>query len=213
MKIPIFACPSEQQAEPKIGAKQNHFPPMYGANSGTWFIYDPVTGKGGNGAFVINAKISDKAFTDGMSKTLGFAEVKAYTAKLANSGNPSSLGSTIPGTPTAAVAFGGTFGATGHTEWVDGKIHETGFTATFPPNTKVSYSDGATTYDVDFISKTESPNGAVPTYAAVTSRSYHPGAVQTAMMDGSVRVVSNSVDLAVWRAAGTRNGNEASDLP
>src|SRR3954468_24117739 len=29
MKIPMFVCPSEQQAEPKEGEKQNHFPPTY----------------------------------------------------------------------------------------------------------------------------------------------------------------------------------------
>ena len=212
MKIPLFVCPSDQQQEPKVGTSQNHFPPTYGANAGTWFIFDPVTGKTGNGAFVINTKISDRAFVDGMSKTLAFAEVKAYQAKLANAGSPSSLGSSFPDTPAAVVALGGTFGATGHTEWVDGKIHETGFTATFPPNTNVPYNSGGTTYDVDFISKTESPAGTVPTYAAVTSRSYHPGVVQCAMMDGSVRTVGN-VDTAVWQAAGTRNGNEAADLP
>jgi len=213
MKIPIFVCPSEQQQEPKVGGSQNHFPPTYGANQGTWFTFDPSTGNISNGAFVVNKKLSDKAFTDGMSKTLAFSEVKAYTAKIANSGNPSALGSAIPDTPAAVVASGGTFGTTGHTEWVDGKIHETGFTTTLAPNATVSYSNGTSTYDVDFISKTESSAGAVPTYAAVTSRSYHHGVVQTAMMDGSVRLVGNTVDLAVWRAAGTRNGNEASELP
>ena len=99
----------------------------------------PTTGKTGNGAFVINVKIGDKAFTDGMSKTLAFSEVKAYQAKIANSGNPAAVGSPVPDTPADVVAYGGTFGATGHTEWVDGKVHETCFTATFPPNTTVPY--------------------------------------------------------------------------
>jgi prepilin-type N-terminal cleavage/methylation domain-containing protein len=213
MKIPLFSCPSEQQAEVRIGTSQNHFPPSYGVNEGTWFIYDPATQRFGNGAFVFNAKLNDKAYIDGMSKTLAFSEVKAYQAKLANSGTPAAVGSAAPDTPAAVVAYGGTFGATGHTEWVDGKVHETAFTATFPPNTVVPYSDGTTTYDVDFISKGESATGTVPTYAAVTARSYHSGAVQAAMMDGSVQSISNSVDQTVWRAMGTRNGAETFDMP
>jgi hypothetical protein len=123
------------------------------------------------------------------------------------------MGAAIPDTPAAVVAFGGTLGTTGHTEWVDGKIHETGFTSTFPPNTVFTYTDSTGTYDVDLISRTESAAGASPTYACVTARSYHPGVVQAAMMDGSVRNVANDIDIAIWRAAGTRNGAETLDLP
>jgi prepilin-type N-terminal cleavage/methylation domain-containing protein len=214
MKIPLFICPSEQQAEIRIGTPQSHFPATYGVNEGTWFIYDPATHKIGNGAFVINTKLNDKAYVDGMSKTLAFSEFKAYQAKLANSGTPSAAGSVNPDTPAAVVAYGGTFGATGHTEWVDGKVHETAFTATFSPNTVVPYSDASgAKYDVDFISKGESATGTVPTYAAVTARSYHSGIVQAAMMDGSVHTMANSVDLTVWRAMGSRNGAEAFEMP
>jgi prepilin-type N-terminal cleavage/methylation domain-containing protein len=213
MKLPMYSCPSEQQAEPKTGTMQSHFPPSYGINSGTWFIYDPTTAAIGNGAFVVNSKISDKAFADGMSKTLAFSEVKAYQDKLASSGNPSGIGATIPATPAEVIAFGGTFGRTGHTEWVDGKVHETCFTATFAPNTSVPYTNSGVTYDIDFISKAENAAiGAPPTYAAVTSRSYHAGIVQAAMMDGSVRAVGN-IDNNVWRAMATRNGGETFDIP
>ena len=47
-----------------------------------------------------------------------------------------------------------------------------------------------------------------PTYASITSRSFHPGIVQAGMMDGSVHVFSEEVDLRVWRALGTRAGRE-----
>jgi prepilin-type N-terminal cleavage/methylation domain-containing protein len=213
MKLPMYSCPSEQQAEPKAGASQSHFPPSYGINCGTWFIYDPTSRKTSDGAFVINAKISDKAFADGMSKTLAFSEVKAYQPRIASSGNPAALGSPVPLTPADVVAYGGTFGRTGHTEWVDGKVHETCFTATFAPNTSVPYVNVSFIEDVDFISKAESATtGAPPTYAAVTSRSYHPGVVQAAFMDGSVRSVGN-IENTVWRAMSTRSGGESFDAP
>jgi prepilin-type N-terminal cleavage/methylation domain-containing protein len=212
MRIPMFVCPSETQAEPRVGATLTHFPLNYGINYGTWFVFDPTTKTPGNGAFVVNAKISDKAFTDGLSKTLAFAEVKAYQAKLQNSGNPSAAGAPIPDSPLAVTGYGGTFGLTGHTEWVDGKIHETGMTTTFSPNTNVAYSNSDIQADVDFISKSESPTSTVPTYAAVTSRSYHPDIVQVAMMDGSVRTVGD-VEINVFRALGSRNGGEPAELP
>jgi prepilin-type N-terminal cleavage/methylation domain-containing protein len=41
-----------------------------------------------------------------------------------------------------------------------------------------------------------------------TSRSMHPGAVVTGMCDGSVRFVSDEVDLLVWRQYGTPRGGE-----
>ena len=45
-------------------------------------------------------------------------------------------------------------------------------------------------------------------YAAFTASSLHTGGVNLAMVDGSVRFVSDSIDRNVWRAIGTRNGNE-----
>ncbi len=47
-----------------------------------------------------------------------------------------------------------------------------------------------------------------PTFAAVTSRSYHPGGVQSLMVDGSVRFVANTIEGTVWRALGTVAGGE-----
>jgi len=212
-RIPSFICPSEPRAEPRVGATLTHFPLNYGINYGTWFIYDARSGQYGNGAFVVNSFIGEKAFGDGMSKTLAFAEVKAYQGKLSNSSTPADLGAPVPDSPIAVVAYGGTFGETGHTEWVDGKIHETGFSTVFPPNTEVGYDKDGGKHDVDFISKSESLSSTVPTYAAVTSRSYHSGSVKAAMMDGSVHSVASDISAQVWRAIGTRNGGEVAELP
>lgn len=47
---------------------------------------------------------------------------------------------------------------------------------------------------------------------AATSR--HPGGVNGAMMDGSVRFATSTIDLTVWRAIGTRaSGEVVSDVP
>jgi prepilin-type N-terminal cleavage/methylation domain-containing protein/prepilin-type processing-associated H-X9-DG protein len=46
-----------------------------------------------------------------------------------------------------------------------------------------------------------------------TSRSRHLGGVNTAMCDGSVRWVSNTVALAAWQAMGTMDGGETDVVP
>ena len=102
------------------------------------------------------------------------------------------------------------FKKTGHTEWPDGRVHHTGFTATLPPNSYVGVDINGEILDCDFNSWQEGKNGSAgnPTYAIVTSRGFHPGIVQAAMMDGSVQGFSDSIRLEVWRALATRNGNE-----
>lgn len=47
-----------------------------------------------------------------------------------------------------------------------------------------------------------------PVAGIVGARGNHAGGVQAAMADGSVRFVSNSIQSSVWRAIGTRAGNE-----
>ncbi|MEW4490562.1 DUF1559 domain-containing protein [Thalassoglobus sp. JC818] len=45
-------------------------------------------------------------------------------------------------------------------------------------------------------------------YAAVTVTSLHPGGVNVGMGDGAARFIADTIDRNVWRALGTRNGNE-----
>lgn len=50
--------------------------------------------------------------------------------------------------------------------------------------------------------------GYVLAQAATTARSWHGPGVNAAMADGAVRFVSESIDLQIWRALGTRSGAE-----
>jgi prepilin-type N-terminal cleavage/methylation domain-containing protein/prepilin-type processing-associated H-X9-DG protein len=211
-KVPILSCPSEVNARerPPSGPTGNtHFPPSYAANLGTWLVFNPATRSAGDGAFGGNREARFADFTDGVSNTIGMSEVKAYQPFLRGTGNPAAVPSPVPDSPSAAVAYGGILRETGHTEWVDAKVHETGFTATFPPNTKVPYTTGGRTYDVDFISSTENATaGSPPTFAAVTARSYHVGGVNVLLMDGSVRFIRSTISASTWRAAATAADGE-----
>ena len=218
MRTPTYLCPSEVNDRVRVdsaGAPYT-YPQNYGFNFGTWLVWDPATGQGGDGAFYVNSQLSTAHLSDGTSNTLAAAEVKAFTSYFRNTADP---GPTPPSSPAALAAFasGADFklGAntnqnTGHTEWADGRVHHSGITTVFAPNTVVPYAhtDGRT-YDVDYNSQQEGRSLTQRTYAAVTARSYHPGVVSALLMDGSGRAVSNTVDLRVWRALGTRAGGES----
>jgi prepilin-type N-terminal cleavage/methylation domain-containing protein len=51
-------------------------------------------------------------------------------------------------------------------------------------------------------------SGAMQAYGATTARSNHDGCVNVLFGDGSVKTVSNSVDLAVWRAWSSIDGHD-----
>jgi len=152
--------------------------------------------------------------TGGTSSTLLAAEVKQWTPYLRDGGAPNGLGVPPPATPADAAAFGGSFKTdSGHTEWVDARVHQTGFTSTFTPNTRVPFLSGGIEYDIDFTSRREGSVTNGTTYAAVTSRSYHPAGVLVVLMDDSTRLISSTVELDVWRKLSTRDGHEAVQVP
>jgi len=215
LKIKVYGCPSDpntnRERDPG-GGKAKLYPTTYGFNYGTWFVFNPTNSQSGDGLFYPNSFLSLAAATDGTSNTLLAAEVKAFQAYNRN-GGPSSTG--IPNSEAdvaAQVGSGSDFKKdSGHTEWPDGRVHHTGFTAVLTPNSKVSYVNGGVTYDADFNAWQEGKDGSngKPTYAAITSRSYHSGGtVSVALLDGSCRSISKTIDRNTWRALATRGGGE-----
>jgi prepilin-type N-terminal cleavage/methylation domain-containing protein/prepilin-type processing-associated H-X9-DG protein len=209
VRVAIYVCPSDPKDRLIVNDDGEHWVLTYGVNQGTWFVYDPATSTGGDGAFAVNKPMRPADFTDGMSTTLGVSEVKASTAYLREGGSPNQPNAPVPTSPSQVVGFGGWIDPDGgHTQWVDGNVAQTGFTTVFPPNTVVKLVDtDGSIYDGNFVSSTENSSHNL-TYAAVTARSYHSGLVNAMMMDGSVRSFTNNVSVTVWRALGTRQGGE-----
>ncbi len=215
LKIEIFSCPSDEKAttvRDPGGGKVLLYPTSYVFNQGTWFVFDPATMKGGDGVFYPNSFLRMAQIEDGTSKTLLAAEVKSWTSYTRNS-PPSSteIPDSVAEASANVAAASSDYKDTGHTEWPDGRVHHTGFTTAMAPNTFVKYERNGEVLDADFNSWQEGKGGianTTPSYAIVTARSYHPGGVQVAMVDGSGQTVSDDVDLLVWRSRSTRAGGE-----
>jgi len=207
LRVPTYLCPSERRDEPRLDKNgvPTNWPINYGVNLGVWFVYDPATDKGGEGAFYPFSKITAAEVSDGLSFTLCAAEVKGYNPHYRNADRTGDLPLPVP---ADIGEFGGSFYTTGHTEWVEGRAVQIGFTTTFAPNTKVLCNVDDVTYDVDWSNHMEGTSTTVPTYAAVTARSYHRDGINAAMLDGSVRWFGNDINLNVWRAFSTRRGDE-----
>lgn len=218
LRVNVLQCPSDVNSKLRIaesGARAGlpeHHSLCYGLNTGNFLINDPRTTSKveGGAAFALDSKFRAGMFSDGLSKTIALAEIKAFTPRFQDADQPSP--STPPASPAdvrSSLSNGSWHVQFGHTEWVCGRTIQTGFTTTFPPNTAVPYlhTDGQT-YDIDVTTVRENASATMPTYAVVTSRSHHSGIVNTMLMDGSVRAIASDIDATTWKALGSRAGGE-----
>jgi prepilin-type processing-associated H-X9-DG protein len=224
--VSIFVCPSDPQAVVQTPNFSNSTdsPRVYGtfagtnyvANCGTGLPYNGLGGSGDNrvptdGVFWFGSRVRVVDITDGTSNTLLFSEA------LRGTGNPDPFGSAhlgqtadlsaLPGYTLRPPAAGGGVSppldvnsyqqAVDSNLWIGGRcvswiwgtMSKNGLNTYLRPNDP--------TPDVTY---------SVPGYFAARSR--HPGGVNVLLGDGSVRFVTNSVDLNTWRALSTRSGGE-----
>lgn len=213
VRVAVFQCPSDPGAarvRDPGGGKSLLWPTTYGFNLGTWFVFNPSTGQGGDGPFHPNSHFKLGRIRDGLSQTIMAAEVKAWQDYVRNGGPSQTEIPTTLAEAQTVIASGIQTKETGHTEWPDGRVHHTGFTAVLTPNTNVYYENVSGRVVADYNSWQEGKNGNAgqPTYAIVTSRSHHPRIVLITMMDGSTRPVTNEVEWSIWRGMATRAGRE-----
>jgi prepilin-type N-terminal cleavage/methylation domain-containing protein/prepilin-type processing-associated H-X9-DG protein len=215
--VSSFICPSEQDSTPTVASaffNTPHGVSNYGLNMGDWFVFQ-AGGAITRGVFSPNISRKFANFTDGTSNTVLASEVKIRNPEyncvpgLSLINNPGSVPAPNANPYVVAPEYGGTCGAVGqgHTAWVDGNAQETGMTTAWPPNMQILGRHGEG--DLDLQGSPLFLGGKLgPTFAAITSRSYHPGGVNALLADGSVRFMKSSIAGTTWRALGTIAGGE-----
>jgi prepilin-type N-terminal cleavage/methylation domain-containing protein/prepilin-type processing-associated H-X9-DG protein len=214
--VPIFLCPSDiedRMLNAGSGADQyqwgkNNMRANGGSNFGlTSESGDPKAKEDNNGIFLTNESISMRKVTDGTSHTALFSEAIRGDANDDNIELESDLFQVGKGAGTntvdklvakaAALDLGAASGKAKQTSfagrnWINGNYMTTRYNHVLQPNT---YS----------ITRGNSPNN---NGGAISASSRHSEGVNLALADGSVRFIQNGIDLQLWRALGSRNGEE-----
>lgn len=177
----------------------------------------------GNGAFTMGEALTVASFVDGLSNTVLFSERTKGTGRNIAVENPTfddvitspnRLNVMVPpdqlvsdcrsynGAPSAFH-----FNSMGR--WLPGTDWSNGWPFGFYSSTLYNHVVTPNYKSWDCGNWSAIPD-APGEHAMIAARSRHPGGVNAALGDGSVRFVAETVNLAVWRAAGTRAGGEPS---
>jgi prepilin-type N-terminal cleavage/methylation domain-containing protein/prepilin-type processing-associated H-X9-DG protein len=207
--VPTFTCPSDPQQDVPLGWAGNN----YRINQGSNILFglpptDPSDGNYGmpapNGVALLDQRITFASVTDGTSNTACWSEHdKGDFSNAISTRNDTFWPQTYPNTPDEAVAQCRAIDKKNLSfqrvsdvgaPWIQGYHSVTIYFHVGPPQ------DPSCMY----------PPGRI----ATTANSSHGGkVVNVGLCDGSVRAVTPSVNIVVWRALGSRNGGEAFELP
>jgi prepilin-type N-terminal cleavage/methylation domain-containing protein/prepilin-type processing-associated H-X9-DG protein len=208
LTLSVLLCPSEPNQQVATHSFGLAGVSSYGFCMGDWYVWGSFGSQPNRSAFTTNMSRRWADFSDGQSNTVLASEAKTYQPYLRDCGglsqikNPNNI--PAPNADPYAIApeyISGpcTLAGSGHSEWIDGHVHQTGFTTAWPPNKKTL--GGPTKVDTDLSGVREMHGG--PTYAAITARSHHPSGVNALFGDGSVKFVKDSINGPTWRAMGT----------
>ncbi len=207
--VPGFFCPSDVSPSDVWQAQNN-----YVGNQGGWLCdrsdqpgeaTDVSPSETQTGVFYYLSKVKFSGVTDGLSNTIFFSE------KIRGQGTPNARTDAfvIPHQNTLDATFAAcsninTLTATPLTSkygysWVMGENCCTQYNHVATPN---SHTCGGTGF----------PGSMTNMAMQVSAASRHTGGVQCMLGDGSVRFVTSSVDLNVWRAVGSRATGEVVSL-
>jgi prepilin-type N-terminal cleavage/methylation domain-containing protein len=204
--VPLFLCPSDAQApvfttyNSAVWAGTNY---VGNAGSGTGTYYDDRFPT--DGLFWQDSATTIGQITDGTSNTLLMSEAllglgldssgpaatdsRRQLAQISSSVKPAPLGGTAPPLTPAICNGAATWHGDRLASWIWGRYHRSAFNAFLPIN---SLTPDCLAHGMGW-------------YAA---RSNHFGGVNVLLSDGSVRFVTETIDLNTWRALSTRNGGE-----
>jgi len=206
--IPLFLCPSDvaRAVSDLFGPTNYAGCTGSGIGGGTPFEVDGIYG--------INSRTRARDVTDGLAKTVAFAESILGAGPTAVSSRQGvdvvtgyGFAMDAPLTePACSRPFYYNFTDLRGFSWANGEYRTTLYNHAREPNSQT----------MDCLAALMNTPDKARQYAAFgwrSPRSRHPGAVNVVMADGSVRGVADGIDGDVWRATATIAGGEAAAMP
>jgi prepilin-type N-terminal cleavage/methylation domain-containing protein len=208
-KIGTFRCPSERFEQ---GWSQLNYGISVGPN---WAYYGDAAGNQiMNGMFRLNAETGMSDVMDGLSNTIMLGELR-----LGSNSGTYAVGDVIkgPALPGGPVQF-----PTQATVEAYGVTCAQGIGGAMNANTGANW--GSTT-NIVAINEVAPPNWPYPncqpcvgcgesdSQGVFPARSLHPGGVNAALGDASIRFVSQTIDFNLWQGLGSRSGGETLQVP
>jgi prepilin-type N-terminal cleavage/methylation domain-containing protein/prepilin-type processing-associated H-X9-DG protein len=202
--IPQFLCPSDRG----VAVSTTYGPTNYAACSGRGA--DGGSPFDAEGMFFVNSAIRLAEVADGTSRTVMFAECllgetpPPLTPR--SSVDPRLVYAFVSSTPLTEAACNAST-LWNYTDppgfsWANGEFRSGMYNHLRTPN--------STEIDCVAAQLLGPLSRRFAGYGWRTSRSNHPGGVNYALADGSASFAADGIDLAVWQALSTRNGDEVS---
>lgn len=192
--IPTYLCPSDPQSQVPPPYRGNN----YHGNEGS--LLQRAESTGANGTFYNNSSVRLADVTDGLSNTAAFSErlkgdwSNAIVTARSDIFRPN-VNVTTPDEGMQACRAMDINNLANQSQSLSGAPWLAGV-----PNNFVGYQHVAPPGDRACVFP--------PAAASLTANSLHPGGVNLVRCDGSVDFAVKTIDLKVWRAIGSRNGNE-----
>jgi prepilin-type N-terminal cleavage/methylation domain-containing protein/prepilin-type processing-associated H-X9-DG protein len=214
--MPIYLCPSDYSEKRYFQAGRSNYFANIGGTADTRSNVPAVVGVFNytEDASLPNRPIKSKVrmadLIDGASNTAMFAEVKRGTLAWNDTGaNQTSMVITALTSDTDRALCTGCNSAGGTTIRYIGHQYYRDLPATYAYSHTMTPNQGGHAFPPAF-NQFDCGDGSF--YKAhKAARSYHSGGVNVGFCDGNVRFVSDTIQPAVWRALGTRNGGEPID--
>ncbi len=197
--VPVFLCPSEIASGGRVPGSS------FGATNYASCAGSGTIGHGtlsdADGVFYSASQTRFRDLLDGSSHTAAFSErILGGSVPAAASGPADprfSIWEFADRRDTTAAQCGERGGGSWYDDrgekWIMGNYGNTLYNHALPPNGR----------DWDCMNITQQ-------MGLMAARSFHPGGVHVALCDGSVRQLSDSVDLSLWRGLATRDGRDRS---
>ncbi|WP_437223387.1 DUF1559 domain-containing protein [Planctomicrobium sp. SH661] len=202
--LPLMVCPSDGNRVPGETYGGISYPANAGsAINGTSTEADSnfASSRNADGVIYSRSATRFRDIVDGMSNTVLFGEHllgDGVSGAIPQGNDPKRRVIELTGgtqtTPSACEAAAGTAGqwkGNRGAKWINGHTGDTLYNHFYIPNSPTP----------------DCQNGS-HNYALTAARSAHTGGVQLSFCDGSVRFVSDNINLTTWRAISTRHGGE-----